>query len=118
MKAHVLSAGDTFGTGKISLGAVATLLSFTGVVDEKLGHFTQGATFFAIVDDETGTAGLRGLNALLKTMDEIGSARANVRAEHVRAIALVMDANRQRPIRVGNRFYRAHNIHGETTDWR
>src|SRR5438270_4327383 len=91
LKPHVLHPGDAFGAAEISVRAVAAQLALAGVVDEELGDFAERPPLFAIVDDDPDPALLRGLDADLDPVDEIGAASADVRAEHVRPVALVMD---------------------------
>src|SRR5262252_3648081 len=92
LKAHVLHPGNALGAAEISVGSVASRLALAGVVHEKLGHFAERSPFFAIVDDESHPALLRGLDADLDPMHQIGAAGADVRAKYVGAVALVMDA--------------------------
>src|SRR5215207_4615935 len=92
LKAHVLHAGDTFGAVEIGLGAIAALLPLARIVNQELGDLAEGAALLAVVDDEPDTALLRGPGADLDPVHEVGPAGADVGAEHVGAIALVMDA--------------------------
>src|SRR5215471_267703 len=90
LKPHVLYAGDAFGAAEIGIWAIAARLALAGVVDEEFGDLAKGSPFLAVVDDDPDPAPLRGLDADLDAVHEIGPARANVGAEHVRAVALVM----------------------------
>jgi hypothetical protein len=66
-------------------------LALAGVVDEEFGNLAERPPLFAVVDDDPDAALLCGLDANLDPVDEIGAASADVRAEHVRPVALVMD---------------------------
>ena len=90
LEAHVLHAGDAFGAAEIGVGAVAALLAFPGVVDEELGHLAERAAFLAVVDDDADAALLRGLDADLDAVRQIGPAGADVGAEDIGAVAFVM----------------------------
>src|SRR5262249_1658840 len=50
----------------------------------------ERATFLAVVDDNAELALLRGAGAFLDPVDQVGTAGADVRAEYVRAVALVV----------------------------
>src|SRR5215472_3447486 len=90
LEPHVLYAGDAFGAAKIGIWAIAARLALAGVVDEEFGDLAKGSPFLAVVDDNPDPAPLRGLDADLDAVHEIRPARANVGAEHVRAVTLVM----------------------------
>ena len=77
---------------KYVVGGVAAHLALARVVDEELGHLAQRAALLAGVGHQTHTAALGALDALLDRMREIGPAGADVRAEHIRAVALVVHA--------------------------
>src|SRR5215472_4511373 len=83
LKAHVLHAGDALGAAEISVGAVAPCLALAGVVDKEFGDFPERPPFLAVVDDEPDPTLLRGLDADLDPVHEIGAAGADIRAEHV-----------------------------------
>src|SRR5258708_4693080 len=102
LEAHVLHAGDAFGALEIGRGAVAAVLALARVVDEELGDLAERASFLAVVDDHAGAALLRRGDAHLDAMREIGPAGADVRAEDVGAVALVMDAAGELPRGVGD----------------
>ena len=90
LEARVLDAGDAFGALEIGRRLVAARLALAGVVDEELRHLAERAAFLAVVDDDAGAALLGLLHAFLDAVHEIGPAGADVGAEHVRAVALVM----------------------------
>src|SRR5277367_6414719 len=90
LEAHVLHAGDALGAAEIGVGAVAALLTLPRVVDEELGDLAESAALLAVIDDDADPALLRGLDADLDAVHQIGPASANIRAEDVRAVALVM----------------------------
>ena len=92
LEAHVLHAGHAFGALEVRRRAIAADLALPCVVDEELRHLAERAAFLAVVDDEPHAALLRHLDADLDAVREIGPARADVGAEHVRAVALVVHA--------------------------
>src|ERR1700733_6366810 len=92
LEAHVLHPGDAFGAAEISVGAVAADLPLTRVVDEEFGDLAERAAFLAVVDDDPDPALLRGLDADLDTVHQIGPASADIGAEHVGAVAFVVHA--------------------------
>src|SRR3984893_13864291 len=92
LKAHVLHAGDAFGATEIAVGGVAAGLPFAGVVDEELGDLAQRPPLLAVVHDDPDPAMLRGLDADFDAVHEIRPARADIGAEDIRTVALVMDA--------------------------
>ena len=88
----VLHACDAFGALEILGRSIAAFLALACVVDQKLRDLAERAAFLAIVNDDAESAGLSGACAFLDAVDQIGTAGADVRAEHIRAIALVMHA--------------------------
>src|SRR6266481_2177052 len=91
LKAHVLHTGDAFGTAEIGVGGVAARLPLAGVVDEELSDLAQRPPLLAVVDDDPDPALLGGLDADFDAVDEVRTARADIGAEDIRAIALVMN---------------------------
>ena len=96
LEAHVLHAGHALGAGEVLLGAVAARLALARVVDEELRHLAQRASLLAEVDDEARAAGLGAADALLDGVGQVRAAGADVGAEDVRAVALVVHARGQR----------------------
>jgi hypothetical protein len=92
LKAGVLHARDTFRALEIGRGLVAALLPLAGIVDQELRHLAQRAAFLAVIGDHADAAILRFAHAFLDAVHQIGPAGADVGAEHVRAVALVMNA--------------------------
>src|SRR5580704_12356920 len=91
LETGVLHAGDTFGALEILCRRIATLLPLARVVDEEFRDLAQRPAFLAIVHDDAEAAGLAGARAFLDAVDQIGTAGADVRAEHIGAVALVVD---------------------------
>lgn len=60
-----------------------------------LGHFTQCTSLLAEVDNDTYTTSLRGSYTFFNREDEVRLARANIRAEDIGTIALVMNTETQ-----------------------
>ena len=92
LEAHVLDAGHAFGALEIRRRAIAADLPLARVVDQELRHLAERTAFLAVVDDEAHAALLRHLDADFDAVREVGAARADVGAEHVGAVALVVDA--------------------------
>ncbi|CCD99338.1 hypothetical protein BRAS3809_2590011 [Bradyrhizobium sp. STM 3809] len=92
LETRILHAGDAFGALEVSGRGVAVLLALARIVDEELGDLAERAAFLAVVDDDAEAAVLARGNAFLDAVDQIGAAGADVRAEHVGAVALVMHA--------------------------
>ena len=88
-----LHAGDHLGALEVRLCRVAALLALARVVHHELRHLAQRAPLLAEVDDQPGAALLRRADALLDPVDQVRAARANVGAEHVGAVTLVVDAH-------------------------
>lgn len=88
LEAHILDAGDELGGLEVLVGGVAATLA--EVVDEVLCDLTEGATFFAEVDDDADATGLRGLDALFDGVYEVGLACADVRSKHVRSVTYTL----------------------------
>eukprot|EP00964_Phaeocystis_antarctica_P051307 scaffold29926_cov69-Phaeocystis_antarctica.AAC.9 len=88
------------------------LLPLARVVDHELGHLAEGAPLLAVVHDEPRTALLRRQHALLDAVHQVGAARADVRAEDVGAVTLVVHAHGERLARVGDRVRVAHDVGG------
>ena len=118
LEAHVLHAGDAFGAGEVLGGGVAALLALAGVVDQELRHLAERAAFLAGVDDEADAAALRAVDALLDGVREVGPAGADVGAEDVGAVALVVHARGQRHRRVGEVVHVAEDVDGLAADGR
>ncbi len=92
LEARILHAGNAFGAFEILRSGVAALLAFARVVDQKFGNLAERTAFLAVVDDDAETAGLAGARAFLDTVNQIGAAGADIGAEHVGAVALVVNA--------------------------
>ncbi len=92
LEAHVLHAGHAFGAVEVLRRRIAAGLALAGVVDQELGDLAQGAAFLAIVDDHADAALLRHLDADLDAVREVWPAGADVGAEHVGAVTLVVEA--------------------------
>ena len=88
----ILHAGDTFGALEILGRGVAAFLALARVVDQEFRDLAERAAFLAVVDDDAEPAGLSGARAFLDAVEQIGTAGADVRAEHVGAVAFVMHA--------------------------
>src|SRR6185503_9911125 len=91
-ESRVLHAGNALGALEILRRRIAALLALACVVDQEFRDLAQRAAFLAVVDDDAEPAGLPGARALLDSVKQVGPAGANVGAEHVRAVALVVHA--------------------------
>jgi hypothetical protein len=100
LEAGVLDAGDAFGALEIGRRLVAARLALAGVVDEEFGDLAEGPAFLAVIGDQARAAVLGLADAFLDAVGQIGAAGADVRAEDVRAVALVVDAAGQAALRV------------------
>src|SRR6516162_1982567 len=118
LKAHVLHAGNALGAAEIAVDGVSARLSLAGVVDEKLGNFTERAALLAVVNDNPDPAPLGGLDADSDPVNEIRAACANVRAEYIRTVALVMDAAGDHRARLRKTLDLAKEIYRRATDRR
>src|SRR5436190_10949601 len=96
LKAHVAHAGDAFGALEVAGRPVAALLALARIVDQELGHLAERAAFLAIVDHQADPTRLRHLDGDLDAVREIRPAGADVRPEHVGAVALVVHAAGER----------------------
>ena len=103
---------------EVCVGAVAALLALARVVDEELRHFAERAAFLAAVDDEPDAAGLRAADALLDRVRQVRPARADVGAEHVGAVALVVHARGERDVGIGEIARIAEHVDGLAADRR
>src|SRR5712671_2362022 len=102
LKPHVLHAGDAFGAAEIGVGPIAAQLTLTSVVDEEFGDLAKRSPLLAVVDDDPDPALLRGLDADFYPVHEIRAARADIRAEDIRAVALVVNAAGDYRVRFGD----------------
>src|SRR5271165_2951367 len=118
LKPHVLHPGDTFGAAEVGVGAVAARLALTGVVDEEFGDFAERPSLLAVVNDDPDPALLGGVDADLDAVHEIGAAGADVGAEHVRAVAFVMDAAGDDGAGFGDLLHFAKEIDRHAANWR
>src|ERR1700733_12736124 len=116
LETSVLYARDALGAREIGGGLVAARLALAGVVDEKLGHFSERPPFLAVIDNESGATALRPADALLDAMREIRTTGANVRTKDIRPVALVVNPTGQRARRVMNRCRVAKNIERHAAD--
>src|SRR5262249_21423888 len=92
LKSRVLYAGDAFCALEIGSSSIAILLALAGIVDQEFGDLAKCAAFLAIVHDDAEPTGLPGANAFLDAVYQVGTAGADVGAEHVRSVALIMHA--------------------------
>src|SRR4029434_9340212 len=104
------------GAGEVLLGAVAARLALARVVDEELGHLAQSPTLLPEVDDESHAAGLRAADALLDVVDQVRAAGADVGAEDVGAVALVVHTRGQRQGGIGELREAAEHVSGLAAD--
>ena len=118
LEAHVLHAGDALGAREVGRGAVAALLALARVVDQELGDLAERAAFLAVVDDQADAAVLRGRDALLDAVRQVRPAGADVGAEHVGAVALVVHAAGELARRIGERGEIAEDVDGLAADRR
>ena len=118
LKAHVLHPCDAFGALKVGFGTVPAFLPLASIVNEEFRDFAQSTAFFAEIRDYACTALLRGFHADLDAMNEVGAAGADVGAEHIRAVALVVDAAGQFAFRVRDRREVADDIDRDAADGR
>jgi hypothetical protein len=117
LEAHVLHAGHALGAREILVGRVAAHLALARVVDQELGHLAERAAFLARVGDEAHAAALRALDALFDGVREVGAAGADVGAEHVRAVALVVDARGEFHLGVGQVARVAEDVDASARRW-
>ena len=101
LEARVLHTGDAFGALEVGRRGVAAFLALARVINQELGDLAERAAFLAIVNDDAELALLGGARALLNAVDQIRPAGADVGAEHVRAIALVVHAAGDLGARIG-----------------
>src|SRR5580692_594202 len=92
LEARVLHAGHAFSALEILRSRVAAFLTFARVVDKEFRDLAERTAFLAVVDDDAEAAFLPGARAFLDAMNQIGAAGADVGAEHVGTVALVMHA--------------------------
>jgi len=118
LKAHVLHAGNALGAAEIAVDGIAAWLSLAGVVDEELGNLTERAALLAAVNNDPDPAPLRGLDADSDPVNEIRAAGANVRAEDIRTVALVVDAAGDHRARLRETLDLAKEINRRATDGR
>ena len=118
LEARVLNSGNLLRTIEIILRRITALLALPGIVDQVLGHLTEAAALLAVVDDQTGAATLSRLDGLFNRMREVGTARADVRPEDIRAVAFVVNAARQLNILVWNGVRVTPDVDGQSTDGR
>src|SRR5581483_9317743 len=90
LETRILHAGDAFSALEIGRSRIAILLALARVIDQELCHFAERTPFLAVVDDKAKPTLLRAARAFLDAMDEVGTAGADVGAEHVGAVAFVM----------------------------
>mmetsp|Transcript_51127 Transcript_51127/g.122994 ORF Transcript_51127/g.122994 Transcript_51127/m.122994 type:complete len:429 (-) Transcript_51127:1632-2918(-) len=77
---------------EILRGPVAAFLALAHVVDEVLCHLSQGAALLPEVNANSCSSPLGTLDALLDGVRQVRPASADVGAEHVAAIALIVHA--------------------------
>ena len=107
-----------YDTALILLRLVTSFLAFPHVVHQILRNLTQSSPLLPEVDDDARAAALRGFNTLLDGVCEIRSTGADVAAEDVRPITLVVDAHRELHIFVFDLAGVAPYISGHAADGR
>ena len=93
LEAHVLHPRHALGAIEVLRRRIAAGLPLARVVDQELGDLAQGAAFLTIVDRPrrrrpSAPCSMQSLDAVR----EVGPAGADVGAEHVGAVALVVEA--------------------------
>src|SRR5580700_8361410 len=91
LEAGVLNAGNAFGALEIGRRRVAALLPLARVIDQEFRDLAQRPAFLAVIDDDAETAGLATAGTFLDAVNQIRPAGADVGAEYVGAVALVVD---------------------------
>ena len=81
LEAHVLDASNVDRPLKVHGGRIGT--TFTRIVDQVFQHFTESPAFLVEVQDVTETAILCRTDGLFNTIDQVGTAGANVTGERV-----------------------------------
>ena len=97
---------------------IAALLPLARVVDEELGDLAERAAFLAVIGDDADAASLRFPHAFLDAVHEIGTAGADVGAEHVGAVALVVDAAGDAGLRIAQARHVADHVDRDVADGR
>src|SRR5690606_4321010 len=97
---------------------IAALLPLAGVVDEELGDFAERASLLAVIGDDADAARLGLPDAFLDAVNEIRAAGADVRAEDVGTVALVMDAAGDPALRIAQARHIADDVNGDVADGR
>src|SRR6516165_3502362 len=100
LKAGILHAGDAFSALEIGRGGVSSLLALARVVDQELRHLAECASFLAVVYDDAQSGGLSAARAFFDTVDKIRPASADIGAEDVGPVALIMYPARNEGARV------------------
>mmetsp|Transcript_15028 Transcript_15028/g.35429 ORF Transcript_15028/g.35429 Transcript_15028/m.35429 type:complete len:298 (-) Transcript_15028:633-1526(-) len=96
LESHVFNARHTRGAMEVGLRPVSPLLPLPGVVHKELGHLAQAPALLPEVDNHAHASLLCSPDALLDAVDEVGSARADVGAKDIRAVALVVHSDSAR----------------------
>ena len=102
LESEIGDAGDALGALEIGIGAIAAGLALARVVDQELGDLAECPAFLAVIDDQAGPALLCGLDADLDAVSQIGPAGADVRAEDVGSVALVVHPAGHLAIRIAD----------------
>mmetsp|Transcript_5882 Transcript_5882/g.12842 ORF Transcript_5882/g.12842 Transcript_5882/m.12842 type:complete len:208 (-) Transcript_5882:987-1610(-) len=118
LEAHVLYTSYHLGALEVVLRRVAALLPLACIVDHELGHLAQRAPLLPVVNDDSRAAFLGGAHALLDAVKQVGPARADVGAEDVGAVALVVHADGERLVWVGDGSVVAEDERGRAADGR
>ena len=118
LEARVLDTRDAFRAREIGRGLISTRLTFARVIYQKFRNLAERPSLFAIVDDQPDATRLGRPNALLDAVGEIRAACTDVRAENVRAVALIVDPTGQCPRRVAHGCRVAEDIQRGTADRR
>lgn len=114
MEPHVLDPGNILRPLKVLASAV--LSSLTRVVHEVFGHLSKRTTLFPEVDDYAAAALLGLLDCLFHAEDEVWPARADIRAEDIAAVALVVDTEGKAHVRIRHLGRVAEDVDGQTAD--
>src|SRR5438477_632155 len=95
LKSRILHPGDALCAREVRCGLISARLTLTCVIYQKFRDLTERPPLLAVIDDQSGATCLRRPDAFLNAVSQIGATGADVGAENVRAVTLVVDPTSQ-----------------------
>jgi hypothetical protein len=116
LEAHVLDSRNVLCSFEVHARRIRAPLA--SIVDQILGDFAKGSSFFAEVDDHSAASLLGLLDGFFDAEDQVRATGADVRAKDIASIAFVVYAKSEANVRIGHLCGVSKDIHSQASNRR